>query len=150
VPDISADADPFTGMAVGTMTLSSAGQPISYATMPTGGTSLSTPLIAAMVADAQQGMPRPFGFLNPALYRLAGTRAFHDPQPVTASTPSRYKAIACGVSDCGVLSLANFDDQSWSMSGYAGQVTSPGYSTMTGIGTPDGSYFMALLRQLEK
>jgi hypothetical protein len=49
-----------------------------------------------------------------------------------------------------VLSLANFDDQSWSMSGYAGQVTSPGYSTMTGIGTPDGSYFMALLRQLEK
>jgi subtilase family serine protease len=150
VPDISADADPFTGMAVGTMTLSSAGQPVSYATMPTGGTSLSTPLIAALVADAQQGMPRPFGFLNPALYRLARTRALHDPEPVTSSTPSRYKAIACGASDCGVLALANFDDQSWSMSGYTGQVTASGYSTMTGIGTPDGSYFIPLLRRLER
>jgi subtilase family serine protease len=149
VPDISADADPFTGMAVGTMTLSSAGQPVSYATSPTGGTSLSTPLIAALVADAQQGMPRPFGFLNPVLYRLAGTPAFYAPEPVTDSAPSRYKAIACGVSDCGVLSLANFDDQSWSMSGYTGQVATAGYSTMTGIGTPDGSYFIPLLRKLE-
>jgi subtilase family serine protease len=147
-PDISADADPFTGVAVGTMTLSSAGRPVSYATMPTGGTSLSTPLIAALVADAQQGVKRPFGFINPVLYRLAGTRAFHDPEPVSDSTPTRYRAIACGVSDCGVLSLANFDDQSWSMSGYTGQVTARGYSTMTGVGTPDGRYFIALLRRL--
>ncbi len=132
------------------MTLSSARQPVSYATMPTGGTSLSTPLVAALVADAQQGMPRPFGFLNPVLYRLAGTSAFHDPQPVTNSTPSKYKAIACGASDCGALSLANFDDQSWGMSGYTGQVTLRGYSTMTGIGTPDGSYFIPLLRELER
>jgi subtilase family serine protease len=149
-PDISADADPFTGMGVGTMTLSSAGKPVSYATTPTGGTSLSTPLIAALVADAQQGMRRPFGFLNPALYRLASTRAFHDPGAVTSSTPSRYKAVACGASNCGVLSLANFDDQSWSMSGYTGQVTASGYNTMTGVGTPDGSYFIPLLRELER
>jgi len=149
VPDISADADPFTGMAVGTMTLSSAGQPVSYATMPTGGTSLSTPLVAALVADAQQGMSRPFGFLNPVLYRLAGTRALHAPQPVTGSTPSRYRAIACGAAECGVLSLASLDDQSWSMSGYTGQVTTSGYSTMTGIGTPNGSHFIPLLRRLE-
>jgi len=150
VPDISADADPFTGMAVGTMTLSSAGQPVSYATMPTGGTSLSTPLVAALVADAQQGLPRPFGFLNPVLYRMAGTRALHAPQPVTSSTPAEYRAVACGVSNCGVLSLANFDNQSWSMTGYTGQVTGGGYSTMTGIGTPVGSYFIPLLRQLER
>jgi subtilase family serine protease len=150
VPDISADADPFTGMAVGTMTLGSAGHPVSYATMPAGGTSLSTPLVAALVADAQQGMPRPFGFLNPALYRLAGTRAFHAPVPVTSSTPSRYRAIACGASNCGVLSLASFDDQSWTMPGYSGQVTAGRYSTMTGIGTPDGSYFIPLLRQVER
>jgi subtilase family serine protease len=149
VPDISADADPFTGMAVGTMTLSPAGKPVSYATMPTGGTSLSTPLIAALVADAEQGMRRPFGFLNPVLYRLAGTRAFHSPAAVTNSTPTRYRALACGVSNCGVLSLVNFDDQSWSMSGYTGQVTAGGYGTMTGVGTPDGSYFIPSVRRME-
>jgi len=150
VPDISADADPFTGMSVGTITLSPAGKPASYATMPTGGTSLSTPLIAALVADAQQGMPRPFGFLNPVLYRLASTRAFYQPGAVTGSTPSRYRAVACGVSKCGVLSLATFDDQSPSMSGYTGQVTGGRYGTMTGVGTPDGQYFLPLLRGIER
>jgi hypothetical protein len=45
-----------------------------------------------------------------------------------------------------VLSLTTFDDQSWNMAGYTGQVTAPGYDTITGIGTPNGQAFIAALR----
>jgi subtilase family serine protease len=149
IPDVSADADPFTGMAVGTLTLNASGQPASYNQSPVGGTSLASPIVAALVADAQQGMPRSFGFINPVLYRLARTRAFHDVYPVTPRTASQYRAIACSAAACGVLSLVNFDDQSYSMPGYTGQVTRAGYGTMTGVGTLNGPYFAALIRKLE-
>jgi hypothetical protein len=49
---------------------------------------------------------------------------------------------------CGVLSLSTFDDQSPNMAGYTGQVTAPGYDTMTGIGTPNGQAFISDLRAL--
>jgi hypothetical protein len=94
-------------------------------------------------------MPRSFGFLDPVLYRLARTRAFRDVRPVTARTASQYRAMACNVAACGVASLVNFDDQSYRMPGYTGQVTQAGYDTMTGIGTPNGRYFLALIRRLE-
>ena len=147
IPDVSADADPFTGMAVGMLTLSASGQPAGYSQTPVGGTSLATPIVASLVADAQQGMARSFGFIDPVLYRLARTRAFRDVYPVTPRTASQYRAMACNVAACGVLSLANFDDQSDSMPGYTGQVTRAGYDTMTGIGTPNGPYFQALIRE---
>jgi hypothetical protein len=134
-------------MAVG---LTSLGQqaPTSYFEEPIGGTSLSTPLVAGIVADAEQGR-QPFGFLNPALYRLAGTSALHDPRPLSYKTPSRYRGVACDADLCGILLLTAFDDQSWSMEGYTGQVTAPGYDTMSGVGTPNGQKFIAALRGLE-
>ena len=49
---------------------------------------------------------------------------------------------------CGELSLTTFDDQSWSMGGYTGQVTATGYDTMTGIGTPNGQKFIDAMRDL--
>jgi subtilase family serine protease len=112
-----------------------------------GGTSLAAPLVAAVVADAEQGSP-PFGFINPALYQLARSTALNDPKPLTASSPAKYRGVACDQATCGVLSLTTFDDQSWSMSGYTGQVTAPGYDTMTGVGTPNGQQFIAALRAL--
>ena len=146
-PDISAVADPYTGMAIGILNTNSKGAPTKYTEEPVGGTSLATPLVAAMVADAEQGR-HPFGFLNPALYELARTTpaAFYDVRPVTAKTPGKYRGVACDAATCGQLSLTTFDDQSWSMQGYTGQVTRPGYDTMTGIGTPDGQRFIDALR----
>ena len=72
VPDISADADPLTGLAfyeAGTWRL-------------TGGTSASTPLWAALMAIADQMAGKGLGFINPTLYKLATsnryTLDFHD------------------------------------------------------------------------
>jgi subtilase family serine protease len=146
VPDISADADSFTGMAVGMLTFDSQGNVTGYFEEPVGGTSLATPLIAGIVADAEQGQA-PFGFLNPALYELARTTAFNDVRPLPAANPA-YRGVACDEATCGLLLLTTFDDQSWTTAGYTGQVTAPGYDTMTGIGTPKGQPFIRDLRGL--
>ena len=148
VPDISADADPFTGMNIGILTFDNKGNPNGFIMGDIGGTSLASPLVAGMVAAAEQGQRHPFGFLNPALYRLAGTSAIHDTPRITSKTPVRYRGTACDVAVCGALSLTTFDDESYSMLGYTGQVTRTGYDTMTGIGTPAGQNFISALRQL--
>jgi subtilase family serine protease len=150
VPDLSASADPATAMAVGALTIAGGKKPVFFLTSG-GGTSEATPLVAGLVAAAQEGMRTPFGFLNPVLYRLAGTRAFRDVLPLTASTPSLYRATSCDVAACGVQGLNVFDVQSADTAdGYDGQVTLKGYDTMTGLGTPDGTYFINALRASEK
>jgi subtilase family serine protease len=148
VPDISADADSFTGMAVGLLSFNSKGVPNGFSEIPVGGTSLASPLVAGMVADAEQYQHHSFGFLNPALYKLAGTNAINGTLPITSKTPARYHGVACDVAMCGALSVTTFDDQSFSMFGYTGQVTRKGYDTMTGIGTPAGQNFVYALRKL--
>lgn len=69
IPDISLDADPGTGFLIGlTQTLPS-GQS-EYTQTRYGGTSLASPLLAGIVADADQAAGTPLGFINPALYRM--------------------------------------------------------------------------------
>ena len=132
---------------MGQLISNSGSSPARFFQFVIGGTSLAAPLVAAMVADAEQYQRRPFGFLNPALYRLAGTSAIHDTLPVTSRTPSRYRGVLCDGSVCGGQ-LAEFDVQSYSLPGYAGQVTLKGYDTMTGIGTAAGQNFVYALRRL--
>jgi subtilase family serine protease len=148
VPDVSALADPLTGFAVGQLSFNAQGTPTGFALSDIGGTSLATPLVAGVVADAEQGQRMSFGLLNPALYRLAGTSAINDALPLTSATPAAYRAVACDVALCGALSLFPFDVRSYSMLGYTGQVTAKGYDTMTGIGTPNGQNFVIALRKL--
>jgi subtilase family serine protease len=141
VPDISADADSFTGMLIGLL------EKGKFITGGVGGTSLATPLVAGLVADAQQGQVRPFGFINPALYKLAGSPAFNGTLPLTRSSPALFRGVFCPVSLCGAQFLYQFDDQSTSLLGYNGQVTARGYDNMTGLGTPDGRAFITALRK---
>jgi hypothetical protein len=145
VPDISADADPFTGFALGLLSFPKHGPP-TFSESSIGGTSLAAPLVAGMVADAQQGQREPFGFTDPALYKLAGTAALTDPKPLTSHSPRHWRVLVCPVSLCGQTLLIRSDDQSLSMVGYAGQVTLPGYDSMTGVGVPDWPRFIAALR----
>jgi subtilase family serine protease len=149
VPDISADADEYTGFSVGYLTISPGSAPV-YQHSAVGGTSEAAPLVAGMVTAAQQGQPAWFGFLNPALYRLSGTSAFRDLLPLTAHSKAAYRAMICGANDCGIEALNISDDQSHVMSGYTGQVTVKGYDNMTGLGTPNGQKFITALRKLEK
>jgi subtilase family serine protease len=150
VPDISADADPATAMAVGVFSETPGKKPVFYLT-PGGGTSLATPLVAGMVAAAQQGSKVPFGFLNPVLYKLAGTSALHDDLPLSAASPSALRGVWCSVTLCGEQGLDVFDVQSTDAAkGYTGQVTLKGYDNMSGLGTPNGQYFIKALRALEK
>jgi hypothetical protein len=102
-----------------------------------------------MVIAAQQGQSGPFGFVNPALYKLAGTSAVFDALPLTTASPALYRGEACDEATCGIELLTTFDDQSRSMYGYTGQVTLKGYDTMSGVGTPDGQKFITALRGLE-
>jgi subtilase family serine protease len=147
VPDISAVADPFTGMAIGLLNMPP-NKPATYLQIDIGGTSLAAPLVAGIVAAAQQGQ-HPFGFINPVLYKLYRTFALRDPLPITNRTPAEFRGVACNPFACGAQILTQFDDQSPKMGGYLGQVTLPGYDNMTGIGTPRGQAFIRHLRALE-
>jgi subtilase family serine protease len=147
-PDLSADADLFTGFLTGILTFPK-NKPPKFQVFPVGGTSMAAPLVAGMIADAQQGQHGAFGFTDPVLYKLHGTQAFRDVLPVTGHTPSRFHGMVCNVSFCGIPSLVTNDDQSSNLFGYTGQVTAKGYDNMTGIGTPRGQTFINMLRKME-
>jgi subtilase family serine protease len=144
VPDIAADGAPDSGLLTGYIASGTDARPGPYRTEVNAGTSLATPLIAGLVADAQQGQKSAFGFINPLLYRLAGTRAFHDILPVTATMPPQdrdaWEAASGGVSPA----VDVFDSQERASTQ---QVTAKGYDTMTGVGTPAGAAFITGLRR---
>jgi subtilase family serine protease len=77
VPDVAADADPGTGMA---LAISDGGN--AYIVIGAGGTSASAPLWAAVITLADQYAGRDLGFVNPALYQIGFSthypQAFHD------------------------------------------------------------------------
>jgi len=147
-PDISADADPFTGILMELQELNSSGAVVGYMTQAEGGTSLASPLVAGIVAAAQQGQPKSFGFINPAIYKISKTAAFHDALPMTAKTPVNDRQALCDQYYCFAFEISDFDAQSYNLPGYAGQVTLPGYDNMTGVGTPAGQAFITGLRKL--
>jgi subtilase family serine protease len=148
-PDIAADADLFTGFATGLLNFPKNKAP-KLMLITVGGTSMASPTVAGIVADAQQGQRKAFGFTDPVIYRLGRTRAIHDILPSTSRTPGLYRGEACTQSFCGGVSLIIFDDQSYNMEGYSGQVTLKGYDNMTGVGTPNGQAFIRILRHMAR
>jgi subtilase family serine protease len=149
VPDIAADADPYSGMLFGLIVTRPNRKTTTYEPFRQAGTSTSTPLIAGIVADAEQGQPGNLGFLNPLLYALAGSRAFHDILPVSPSDPEVDRGFYTpGETDIGnkfapgfLVGINDVQDESGTR-----QVTAPGYDTMTGLGTPNGPAFIRALR----
>jgi subtilase family serine protease len=137
VPDISAIADPNTGFKVGqTQTFPDGSQ--KYSEYRIGGTSLASPVIAAVQALAQQARGgKPIGFANPSIYAKYGSKVYHD---VTDDPTGSGLAVAR-------VDYANSYDAS------QGLLTSVrtlgadssleavrGYDDVTGVGTPANGY----------
>ena len=87
VPDISVKADPSTGIFLCQADAGGCPTGSQY-----GGTSLSAPIWAAFVAVLNQVQGQNLGELNPLLYPLANTNAFHSP----ASMGSDFQHVGLG------------------------------------------------------
>jgi subtilase family serine protease len=135
-PDVSMDADPYTGFLVGqTQTLPDGST--GYGENTWGGTSLASPLFAGLQADAMelQGY-QPIGFANPAIYARSGSPTYYD---VTSKSPGTKVYNDMPTSDgTGTAYSVVFGDE---------QIlkATRGYDDATGVGTPTPFYLWSHL-----
>ncbi len=129
VPDISALADPFTGLFVG-VTLDG-----TYQAGPVGGTSLATPIVASLAALAQAKTHADIGLLAPVLY--AKTKA-------GKATVTDVKHVAGGIWSPGISTQLPVGDYLLDVDAgvQPALTTRTGYDPVTGLGVP-GRTFIA-------
>jgi len=136
VPDVAALGDPQTGLLVGQTQSFPDGT--YYDEYRIGGTSLSSPIFAGLMALADQAAGHPHGFANPALYAHAG--AFYDVTAVKTAVARRNFNNGVDASAGTADRLRTFDDYSGSPT----QSTHAGWDNVTGLGTPTGAFLGAL------
>lgn len=109
VPDVAGDADANTGYIVA----------VDGSQGASGGTSAVAPLWAALIAQLNQGLGKPVGFVNPLLYQSpANSRGFRDvTQGNNGSFSSDKKFYSAG----------------------------PGWDACTGWGSPNGTELLKAL-----
>jgi subtilase family serine protease len=110
VPDVTYSADVYNGVLV----VFSAGNGGTPAFFIFGGTSAGSPQWAAIASLADQAAGHDLGFLNPALYNLAGSPAFY---------PSIFHDITVG-------------NNAWDVSGEPGYSAHRGWDAASGLGSP--------------
>jgi kumamolisin len=115
VPDVAADADSSTAMSL----MFTGGVPY-----PAQGTSAATPLWAAVIALADQDAGRHLGFVNPAIYAIARSPAYH----------RAFHDVITG--DNSVL---------WPTGVFTGYQAGPGWDPVTGWGSPNAQILVPLL-----
>jgi subtilase family serine protease len=118
VPDVAGDASLYTGMAV----VQDVGG--KTAIFPSDGTSAGAPFWAGIIALADQYAGRHLGFVNPAIYRIGRSRAYH----------RAFHDITTG--DNTVTYPGGI------VTGYR---AAPGWDPVTGWGTPDAQALVPLL-----
>lgn len=139
MPDISSLADPYTGYVIGISPI------IDDSTLTTGpfgiqtygGTSLATPLSAGQLAVAQQVSGRTLGFANPVIYSTSRQ------QPGTLTdvkSPRTQQALAFTSPSTGNQYLV-------SMNLDTSLTTTRGYDDVTGIGSMNYGFALAISRQ---
>jgi subtilase family serine protease len=102
-----------------------------------GGTSLASPLLAGVIAVANQVAHHKIGFANPAYYKLLGTPAVHDivaPKSPVAEVRTNYTNTV-DASGGYTYILRTVDDQRTTIH------STRGYDAETGVGTPNGALF---------
>jgi subtilase family serine protease len=154
-PDIAAEADPATGMLVGeTQTFPNG---VFYDEYRIGGTSVASPLMAGVIARADEQAGTPLGFLNPALYSLYGNQnAFYDIGPAGKQDMSRADFANSLDESQGKLfwtRLVDYEGQEQFCEStgkcrtrdYALHATN-GYDNMTGLGSPGEGFVRDLAK----
>ncbi len=159
IPDISMDADAQSGMLIGLTQTFPDG--VYYGQFKEGGTSLASPLLAGVTADAVQAAGTPFGLLNPVLYKASTQTpaAFNDIlSPASPDSTAVVRVDYANTVDSSsgyIVSLRAID--------YAGPetycdgtgncatrnvtlTTAPGFDGLTGLGTAGRRFIAALSR----
>ncbi len=146
LPDISMVGDPNTGMLVGQTQAFPDGT--YYDQYRIGGTSLSSPLFAGMLAVASQYSHKTLGFVNPLYYKLLNTSAVHDIVAPKAYTPIAQVRTnyTNGVDNSAGKQylLQTIDVQTSTLH------STRGYDDETGVGTPNGTAFFNSIKSLTK
>jgi subtilase family serine protease len=147
VPDVSAYADPATGMLVGETVLKPSGHGFEFALSRIGGTSVSCPTFAGIEADAQQAAGGRLGFANPLIYYLYShdPGAYHDVTNTPAG-PGHLAQVRAnyvnpdkpGGARVYFLRTLGIDGE-----GLATLTATTGYDDATGVGSPAG-YILAV------
>jgi subtilase family serine protease len=138
VPDISMVGDPNTGMLIGQTQTFPEG--VQYGQFRIGGTSLSCPLFAGMMAVADQLARARHGFINPVLYRRATrTAAVKDVKHVNNAVIRVDFVNGLDAADGLRVTGRTFDFGGLTIH------TTPGYDNVTGLGTPNGIPFLLLI-----
>jgi subtilase family serine protease len=157
IPDISMDADAQSGLLIGlTETFPHS---VHYGQFKEGGTSLASPLLAGVIADADQAAGSSLGFLNPVLYKAFTDTptAFNDIVPPTSPDATAVIRVdfanEVNASDGYIVSLRAID--------YEGPETycdgtgncatrnvtlstAPGFDSLTGLGSVGPDFITAL------
>lgn len=134
-PDVSMDADPYTGMLVGQIQTLPDGT-TGYGENAWGGTSLASPLFAGLQADAMQLQGQPIGFANPAIYARAGSFVYDD---VNSNGPGSKAFNDMPTADgTGTDYAVDFGDLQILQS-------TRGFDDSTGVGTPNALYLWSHL-----
>jgi len=131
-PDVAALGDVQTGYLVGQTQTFPDGT--YYDEYRLGGTSLSSPIFAGLMALADQAAGHPHGFANPLFY--ANASAFYDVTSVKTAVARRNFVNSVDASAGTSDFLRTFDDYSGSPT----QHTETGWDNVTGLGTPGSSF----------
>jgi subtilase family serine protease len=164
VPDISMEGDPSTGMLVGETQAFADGT--YYDEYRIGGTSLSSPLFAGLMADADQAARGSLGFVNPLLYHLdsggQNSAAFYDILPAGQQAVARNDYLNSENAEGGILTSARVLGMEGATEYFCAQENeetgeceeleeateslsaAPEFDSMTGIGSPGDGFIAAL------
>ncbi|TWP33762.1 serine protease [Leekyejoonella antrihumi] len=141
VPDISMVGDPNTGMIVGETQAFPDGT--YWDTYRIGGTSLSSPLLAGMVAVASSRAHHALGFVNPLYYSMLDGRGLHDLKAPTAPLSQVRTNYANTLDRSGGLTfqLQRIDTQMSTLH------DTRGWDDETGVGSPASAFFRIAARR---